>query len=62
MSARTDEEIQAAVGELASGEGHAPCKALLALAERLDVPPARVGQACNEMGIKIHGCQLGCFR
>jgi len=25
------------------------------------VPVAEVGRACNELGIKIVHCQLGCF-
>jgi len=62
MATTTDDEIRAAVRELISAEGQASCKALLALAERLGVPPARIGLACNELEIKIRGCQLGCFR
>jgi hypothetical protein len=31
------------------------------LAEQLDLPYTLVGQAANELGIKIFACQLGCF-
>jgi len=56
-----DDQLRQAVRQAAS-DGRASCKSLLAIAERLGVPPRRVGQACNELKIKIAGCQLGCFR
>ena len=56
-----DEEVRNAVRQ-AESNGRASCKSLLAIAERLGVEPARVGQACNELNVKISGCQLGCFR
>jgi len=37
------------------------CEEARALAERLAVPYELVGDAANELGIKIFGCQLGCF-
>ncbi|MEW6244517.1 MAG: hypothetical protein AB1497_09715 [Bacillota bacterium] len=37
------------------------CPAALAVANRLNVSPAKVGEALDWMGVKIHGCQLGCF-
>lgn len=45
----------------ASTDGRLPCKQALALANRLDVSPRRIGDAANEAGIKIVSCQLGCF-
>ncbi len=27
-----------------------------------DVPLAEIGRVCNESGIKIRACQLGCFK
>jgi hypothetical protein len=56
-----DEEIRRAVRG-AAADGQAACKTLLAVANRLGVPPRRVGQACNEVGVKVRACQLGCFR
>jgi hypothetical protein len=56
-----DKDLRRAVRQ-AADDGRAACRDLLAVAEELGVPPARVGQVCNEMKIKIHACQLGCFR
>jgi hypothetical protein len=42
-------------------EGRLPCAEALAIAERLGVAPAAVGEAANALGIKIVDCQLGCF-
>ena len=36
------------------------CKAL-ELAEKLEVTPSEVGQAANDLKIKIVRCELGCF-
>jgi molybdate transport system regulatory protein len=38
-----------------------PCAAAFKIAHDLDVPTGEVGRMCNELGIKIVGCQLGCF-
>lgn len=37
------------------------CKAALKLAEELGVTPKTIGGICDRTGIKIRGCQLGCF-
>lgn len=37
------------------------CGEAFRIAADLDVPIAEVGRACNELGIKIVACQLGCF-
>lgn len=55
-----DERVAEAV-KAAAVEGRVPCAAALALARRLGVAPSQVGQAANELGIKIADCQLGCF-
>ncbi len=55
------EEIRQAVSEVAR-DGKAACKALLEVANRLGVEPARVGEACMELDIHICRCQLGCFK
>jgi len=57
----TEENVRQEIRRLAR-DGKAPCEALLALAERLGVAPAEVGKACDELGIRICACQLGCFR
>ncbi|MGM0652441.1 MAG: hypothetical protein ACQES4_06650 [Bacillota bacterium] len=38
-----------------------PCKEAFIIASEVGVPPSAVGKTCNEMGVKIVGCQLGCF-
>lgn len=42
-------------------QGNIPCRSALELANDLDLSPAKVGQALEEMGLKVIGCQLGCF-
>jgi len=37
------------------------CHDARALAEKLGVDYALVGEACNELEVKIHACELGCF-
>lgn len=37
------------------------CASALRLAEECGVSPARIGRFCNEQGIRIARCQLGCF-
>jgi len=38
-----------------------PCQEAFRIAHDLEVPIEQVGQACNDIGIKIVACQLGCF-
>lgn len=42
-------------------EGKVSCAQAFDLAERLGVEPRAVGQAANELKIKITACRLGCF-
>jgi hypothetical protein len=42
-------------------EGRLTCNQARALAERLGVDYRVVGDACNELGVKIRVCELGCF-
>lgn len=37
------------------------CKAACDVADEAGVPRMMVGRLLNEMDIKIHSCQLGCF-
>lgn len=37
------------------------CKSACDIAEQTGVPPRRIGQLLDELKIKIHSCQLGCF-
>ena len=38
-----------------------PCAEAFEIAKKHDVPLKEVGEACNQVGIKIISCQLGCF-
>jgi molybdate transport system regulatory protein len=42
-------------------EKRLPCAEAFKVARDLEVPVNEVGKACNELGIKIVHCQLGCF-
>ena len=46
--------------ELAPG-GRISCADARKLAERLDVEKAEIGKACDEAGIRVFACDLGCF-
>ena len=61
MNPETERQIRQSIQQ-AARDGRVACKLLLELAERMESPPKRIGQFCNEMGIRISGCQLGCFR
>ena len=45
----------------AGEEQRLACGEAFRIAAELDVPVAEVGRACNELGIRIVACQLGCF-
>jgi hypothetical protein len=54
------EEIVRAVTEKAE-QGRLTCDAAHGIVERLNVPPAEVGDAADVLGVKIEKCQLGLF-
>ncbi|HBT47756.1 MAG TPA: hypothetical protein DEA73_07775 [Peptococcaceae bacterium] len=59
----SSEEILAAVKEAAARhQGKLPCAVAQELARKLGVPMLAIGQAANELQIKISSCQLGCFK
>jgi hypothetical protein len=37
------------------------CTEAFKIARDLEIPVGEVGKACNELGIKVVACQLGCF-
>jgi len=41
--------------------GKLPCAVAFKIAKKLKVSPKDVGDAANELKIKISSCQLGCF-
>ncbi len=54
------EQIMKEVEEAAQ-EKRLDCHDARALAEKLGVEYSLVGKACNELQVKIHACELGCF-
>ena len=42
-------------------DGKITCAVARKIAEDLGTPYKEVGQAANELGIRIKDCQLGCF-
>ena len=55
-----DEKILSQVREAVPG-GRIACTAAFALAEKLKLTRAQMGQALDALDIKIERCQLGCF-
>lgn len=55
-----DKKIQTEI-EQAAQDGRLDCHDARALAEKLGVDYVEVGKACNDLGVKIHSCELGCF-
>lgn len=47
--------------QLQAKDGKISCAECHKLAEELGVPLKKVGQAADELKIKIKACQLGCF-
>ncbi|MCZ7663573.1 MAG: hypothetical protein M5U22_11880 [Thermoleophilia bacterium] len=47
--------------ELAAQDKRLDCPDARALAEKLGVEYSLVGKACDELQVKIHACELGCF-
>ena len=45
----------------AGDDKHIACEDAFRIARDLDVPLADVGRTCNELGIKVMQCQLGCL-
>jgi len=41
--------------------GRIPCAAVFRVASAQGVPTAEAGRAVQRLGIKVTGCQLGCF-
>jgi hypothetical protein len=61
MRTGSDQLLLDAVRAAAGDEKRLACERAFAIADELGLTPARVGRACNELEIKIFGCQLGCF-
>jgi hypothetical protein len=60
----TDEELTALIRhETARTDGRVElrCEIALALAARSGRAPGEIGKLCDDNGIRICACQLGCF-
>lgn len=57
---KLDEKILEALNK-AAPDKRLTCKDAWRLAEELDVSPRDIGNAADELKIKICDCQLGCF-
>jgi hypothetical protein len=55
--ANLEKEVRAALVE-----GFLPCPVALRLAGRLEVDAREVGYTADSLGVRITGCQLGCFK
>lgn len=42
-------------------DGKITCTEARRLAEELQVDPSEIGKLCDEVKVKIMGCELGCF-
>jgi len=61
----TDDKLQQAVVAAAKeldGKQRLACAQALKLAAQHGVTPAEVGRVCDENGIRMRSCQLGCFK
>lgn len=56
-----DKKVLAKVTEVAGEDKRLPCAKAMKIAEELGVAPKRVGEAADELKVKIGACQLGCF-
>lgn len=55
-------DLESALKEAAGGDGgEITCPRAFALARRLGVPPAAVGAAADDLGVRVQRCQLGLF-
>ena len=54
------EQIMARLKEVAK-DGRITCSAARQVAEEMKVSPQVIGPLCNELKLKIKGCELGCF-
>ncbi len=56
MDKTLEEEMRASLVD-----GRLPCAQAFRIAKKLKVAPKEVGDAANQLNIKISSCQLGCF-
>lgn len=61
MIADNKQSISQQLLELSGAEKRIACADAWAFAEAKGLGKEEVGELCNELGIKIYACQLGCF-
>jgi hypothetical protein len=61
QSVALDQALAQTCGRNPDGNATLRCEDAFALAARFAVPVETIGRICNERGIKVVRCQLGCF-
>ncbi len=56
----TDDRINGLLKQKAT-EGKISCEEAWQIAEDLGMEKQEVGKAADDLGLRIHSCQLGCF-
>ncbi|MFC1586226.1 hypothetical protein ACFL5V_11830 [Fibrobacterota bacterium] len=59
------EEKQQVIDQVAvdvEGRKKIPCALAFEIHRQHEIPLKEIGEICNDRGIKISSCQLGCFR
>lgn len=60
MICDTEEELRLRLMR-ESVDGRVPCSSALRIASEMDLDTEVVGEALDDLGLKIIKCQLGCF-
>ena len=60
MDAQSKEALEERI-QSSLTDGKLPCAMAFKIAQELGITPRKVGDAANELEIKIASCQLGCF-
>ena len=60
-AAGAPEEVTEAI-KASLADGYLPCEAAFEIARNLKVPLVAVGNAADDLGIRVTSCQLGCFK
>ncbi len=61
MTADEEERLLHQAIRDAQEDGRLPCARAFQIAHDLKIPLHKIGDACNQLRIKVSRCQLGCF-
>ena len=61
MDKQKTEELILAKAKDKDNKKYINCAEALGIANTMKIAPIEVGKICNELGVKIKNCQLGCF-